>query len=416
MLRIGSKLLLCEPAAVEALLAQATTRPLTVERGIPVRPNGGEPRLEGHLRNWAAEYGFSLEQVEQAVRTWSDQVRANREKSSTRQQALAEFAARHFDRASELFEETARSEEATLDRIEAERKERERMETGVLQGLLNDSIGAAAALTERQRYDDASRVLENATKRVDRERYPALWAEISRNLRDAGTERASLRSAVAAYQMAQRIRSNEASPRVWAATQNNLGIAYCALGERLSNPESAASFRSAIAAHFKALEVRTKYPSSIDDLSIAEMIYLQILFRFDRAFEVNARRIQLGDGEFDFIATHLTTGRFDECASRASKIQNVLTKQDRVAITALSFACLWAAQKSEDARTAGRQLLTQAVGLVAAGWSFDGVKFFIGQHPAFAAHSRAWVQLFEGLEQADETKLRDAITALGILE
>ena len=142
LLPAGSKLFL-EPAAIEALLAQASKPAPNPERKAVEHFTEREPQLGQFLRRWAADYGLSLEAVERQVKAWGDQVRANREQASVRQQALAEFQAQHFDRAAALFEESANAEGAEFDRIEAERKERERVGTTVWRRFLDDELRAA---------------------------------------------------------------------------------------------------------------------------------------------------------------------------------------------------------------------------------------------------------------------------------
>ena len=165
LLPAGSKLFL-EPAAIEALLAQASKPSPNPEGEDSGHSEKREPRPRRFLRQWAADYGFSLEDVEREVKAWGDQVRANREQASVRQQALAEFQVQHFARAAALFEESANAEAAVLDRIEAERKEREHAESTVLRRFLDDKIRSAEALTQSLKYEEAARVLHGSAKRV----------------------------------------------------------------------------------------------------------------------------------------------------------------------------------------------------------------------------------------------------------
>jgi hypothetical protein len=149
LLPAGSKLFL-EPAAIEALLAQAAKQPMLLVRHDSEQGAGREPRLKRFLAQWAAEYGFSLENVELEVKAWGDQVRANREQASVRQRALAEFQAQHFAEAAILFEESAGTEEVALEQIEREREER-----SVLRRFLDDKLRAAEALTQTSRLEQA---------------------------------------------------------------------------------------------------------------------------------------------------------------------------------------------------------------------------------------------------------------------
>ncbi|MBZ5622198.1 MAG: hypothetical protein LAQ69_26235, partial [Acidobacteriia bacterium] len=264
LLPAGSKLFL-EPAAIEALLAQASKPPTTAARNDPGQPADREPRLKRFLEQWAADYGFSLEDVEREVKNWGDQVRAKRQDASVRQRALAEFQAQHFVEAAMLFEESASAEATALDKVERERKERELEERAVLRRFLDDKIRAAEALTQGLKYEQAAQVLEVAAKRVDRGRYAGFWAEMQVRcglaLGDLGSSGeaplsiASLRAAVAAYQNALQVYTKESLPQDWAATQNNLGNANASLGMRLSGAEN---LRAAVVAYQNALQVYTK--------------------------------------------------------------------------------------------------------------------------------------------------------------
>jgi hypothetical protein len=159
------------------------------------------------------------------------------------------------------------------------------------------------------------------------------------------------------------------------------------------------------------------YPEYLEGLARAEGIYHDRLFRFDRAFELNTRRVQLGDGELDFVEKHLTTARFEACATRANSLQNKIPEKDlRVGLSALRLACLAAGQKTEDARTAASQLREELAGLEKSRWIFGGTKHFVSRHPAFAAKAAEWVRFFEALEQGDEAKAQASLAALSVPE
>src|ERR1035437_2928187 len=267
LLPAGSRLFL-EPAAIEVLLEQASKPPPNPARNDAIRSAEREPQLRRYLREWSTEYGFGLEEVEREVKAWGDQIRAKREEASVRQQALAEFQARHFARAAALFEESASAEAAALDRIEAEQKEREGAERTVLRRFLDDKIRAAESLTQSLKYEESARVLQGATKRVSRDRYAGWWAEMQERwaaaLLDMGSSGEatqsipSLRAAVTAFQNALQIQTREPLPQDWARVQSNLGNAYERLGVRLSGTEGAESLRSAVTAYQNALQVHSK--------------------------------------------------------------------------------------------------------------------------------------------------------------
>jgi tetratricopeptide (TPR) repeat protein len=100
-----------------------------------------------------------------------------------------------------------------------------------------------------------------------RERVPLDWAMTQNNLgnalsrlgeREDGTQR--LQEAVEAYRAALEVRTRERVPLDWAMTQNNLGSALRALGEREDGASDAGRGRleEAVAAFRAALEVRTR--------------------------------------------------------------------------------------------------------------------------------------------------------------
>ena len=91
---------------------------------------------------------------------------------------------------------------------------------------------------------------------------PLDWAMTQNNLgaalaalgnRESGTER--LEQAVTAYSEALKERTRERVPLDWAATQNNLGAALAALGNRESGTER---LEQAVTAYTEALKERTR--------------------------------------------------------------------------------------------------------------------------------------------------------------
>lgn len=158
-------------------------------------------------------------------------------------------------------------------------------------------------------------------------------------------------------------------------------------------------------------------PNSIDIMDFAESIYHDKLFRFDRAYELNARRVEMGFGGRDFVEKQLTTGRFEECAAMATAVREGATeKTTRIIVSSIGFACLTAEQKPEAAHAAGHRLRKEVQDLGYFNWSFAGTKHFVSTNPAFAGKASQWVSLFEALEHSDEKKVLAALTALGVPE
>jgi uncharacterized protein YfcZ (UPF0381/DUF406 family) len=158
-------------------------------------------------------------------------------------------------------------------------------------------------------------------------------------------------------------------------------------------------------------------PQSTDVLALAEYLYHDKLFQFDRAFDLNARRVELGVGGEDFVEKHLTTARFEACAAMAAVLRGASTeKRIRLVMSSLEFACLSGEHNSDAALVAGRQLRKEMIGLQKVNWTFTGTEHFISGSPAFAVNASQWVNLFEALSKGDEKKGLEAMTALGVPE
>ena len=76
--------------------------------------------------------------------------------------------------------------------------------------------------------------------------------------------RQNLAQAVAAYRAALEIRIRELSPKDWALTQNNLGVALQDQGERTGGNEARDLLAQAVTAYRAALEVYTRQQSPQD--------------------------------------------------------------------------------------------------------------------------------------------------------
>jgi tetratricopeptide (TPR) repeat protein len=146
-------------------------------------------------------------------------------------------------------------------------------------------------------------------------------------------------------------------------------------------------------------------PQSLDALTLADHIYHDGLFDYKRAFDLNAKRVQLGDGGYDFVEKHLTTSRFDSCATRSEMAWDEATRKGIViAMSSLEFACLTAEHKTDEALAVGRRLRKEVAGLKSVTWRFTGTEHFISNSPAFADKAPQWVMLFEALEDTTKRK------------
>ncbi|WP_263374237.1 DUF2610 domain-containing protein [Granulicella aggregans] len=160
-------------------------------------------------------------------------------------------------------------------------------------------------------------------------------------------------------------------------------------------------------------------PESADILELAVGLYHDKLFLYKRAFELNARLVDLGTGagDDDFVESHLTTSRFESCTVLSAIDRDKSPEKSRkLVMMALNFACLFGEKKYGAALSAGRKLRADLGGLERVGWNFAGTKHFLGEDKAFAKKSTDWVSLFEALEEGDEKKAQAALTALGVPE
>jgi tetratricopeptide (TPR) repeat protein len=266
LLPAGSKLFL-GPAVIESLLAQASKPAAQAPRPDANKKNE-EPPLQRFIKDWAVKYGFSFEQVQNEVQTWGDQIRTNPEKSTLRQQALAAFEARNFEKSAELFHESAHEAGSEFDSLDAQSKALEEKKRKALRNYLDDEIRAAESLTNRFKFSEATDELAAASKRVPRDRYLEWWAEMQERMAlasfDTGDKGEGARSitfltkAVDAYQSALQVYKPDALPQDWARTQMNLGVAYMDLGERQSGEEGMKSLQASVNAYEQALTVYTK--------------------------------------------------------------------------------------------------------------------------------------------------------------
>ena len=115
---------------------------------------------------------------------------------------------------------------------------------------------------------EAISVYREALRCMFREQMPLDWAQTQNNLgaalaalgeRESGTAR--LEQAVAAYRAALEEFTRESVPLRWAATQTNLGTVLLRLGERESGT---ARLEQAVAAYLAALEERTRERTPLD--------------------------------------------------------------------------------------------------------------------------------------------------------
>lgn len=156
-------------------------------------------------------------------------------------------------------------------------------------------------------------------------------------------------------------------------------------------------------------------PGSVDALALLDYIYHEKLFEFDRAYEINARRVQLGVGGEDFVEKHLTTSRFEECADLAAVVRDESSKDHvRFVMSSLEFACLSGEGRHDAALERGKRLRKEMLALDKNEYTFTGVEHFISASPAFSGNATKWVSLFQAIQEGDVKEAQAALTSLGV--
>jgi len=211
------------------------------------------------LREYAKEYGFTLEQFRDAADQW-----ANSKIAADKLEAgWQEYWKQNYDRAAQLGYESRLAFQEKLKRDKEKRLEdgRQFIRSARLEGdarYAEDKFREAAA---------AYQAIEAAfqDRELVREDFPSEWAE-TKNLvgntksqlgkRVEGREsQLLLGEAVAAYREALKIYTREQLPQGWAMTQNNLGILLMSQGERSGGGESVRLLGEAVAVFREALKV-----------------------------------------------------------------------------------------------------------------------------------------------------------------
>jgi tetratricopeptide (TPR) repeat protein len=256
-------------------------------------------------------------------------------------------------------------------------------------------------------WAEAMTAYHAASQVLTRERSPERWATLQytrgkaliEQANRAGAEdpKACASEALVAYEGAQLVYTRAAAPNQYAGTQYGIAQAHLVRGDRIAAAD----------ATDVALEL---VPESIQSLRIAERLFQDHLFAFERAFELNERRVQLeGDAlvRLDFAEKHLTTARFAGCVAHLAPID----VEGRVVPVreSIRFACEFAMGNKEAAAMSSNALLELAAGLQKPGWVFAGTLHFIASHDAFAASRASWTQLFEKLEAGDGNGLAAAV-------
>jgi len=261
LLQAGSRRFLSDDG-IQGLLDDAVRRAKE-----QVRPAGSPLRLElgRYIKDWAVDYGFSVQQVLEEVERWVDEVQ--RKQDDLTKLALAAYAAHNLPRAYELASESAL---AKIKRREAIRKQDLELTLGIVRDL---QLAGDVAYTNYD-FRAAVQTYERALEEINRDTTPLLWAETEVLIGNAAQQlatraegevsRALLAQAVASYHAALDVCSRSDVPRNWAIAESNLGNALQEQGKRSSGDEGRRLLLEAVRSYSAALEVLARSDSPRD--------------------------------------------------------------------------------------------------------------------------------------------------------
>ena len=217
------------------------------------------PDLSRYLKDWAVQYGFSVDQAQAEVRRWASEVESR--KSSTYDLGLAAFARKNFSEAHDRAMDAAAEEEDNLASLQKQEQEG-------IDRIIRDYRLAGDAAYNALEFAKASDAFQKAIAHVRPDGQGEQWADLQLRLgnaeaalvsRSEGTEiSAHEKSARNAYQAALTVYTREQLPQGWATTQNNLGNALSELAGRSDGVQSSQYLQQAVDAYRNALQVRTR--------------------------------------------------------------------------------------------------------------------------------------------------------------
>jgi hypothetical protein len=105
----------------------------------------------------------------------------------------------------------------------------------------------------------------------------------------------------------------------------------------------------------------------------------------------------------------LTTNRFDECVSRAEKIDDAAFAAPAAPMIVIrdtfKLACQFGGGQKAAAQLTEKALMAESAAVQKIGWQFAGPRHFLTTAPAFEAGRAAWIDLFVGLEKGDSAEM-----------
>ena len=176
-------------------------------------------------------------------------------------QAKAEIGAGQFARAHELLRQATDSQIAAAQEARKLKVQAQAAEDAQMLGAANSTSAEGEVSSTERNYPQASELFAQAASYVppghpdERGNYLARQAGALYEQGNARGDNAALRSAIEVFQQALQELTRARAPLDWAATQDNLGNALEALGERESGT---ARLQAAVAAYRAALEEQTR--------------------------------------------------------------------------------------------------------------------------------------------------------------
>jgi len=276
-----SSLVSLSPRRLSQVIAQWTAERVKLRAEVgSLRQNLDEYAF---LRQYAKEYGLTLEQFRDAAQQWA-QIKDSDDKE---ERALKEYWQDNYGPAAQLAEESAQVadqelKQARIKTIELSRKLIRRYKlagnayyTEASRVFAHDENSRAMAENRFRKSLDAYNEIEKRFERAElsKENLLAEWAEtkflagdakfgLGQVVAEENEEERSrlLKEALAAYQQSATVYTRDRLPQKWAETENNLGGVLLILGEQISedDEEEVKYLNESVAAFRTALEVRTR--------------------------------------------------------------------------------------------------------------------------------------------------------------
>jgi tetratricopeptide (TPR) repeat protein len=320
----------------------------------------------------------------------------------------------------------------------------------------------------RYAFEQALALYKQALGYVWKEAFPRHWAmlatQIGRAYRELGirVEAAALHqhfcAAVESYRQALEVQTREHLPQDWARSQAGLGAVLGEQGARTEGEAGQRLLAAAVAAYRQALEVQTRehlpqdwaqtqyclaqaylglkswlnaatsfaqllqvYPDDEEAYYAAHVLYHEKLFAFEEAFALSRQWLRRHSADVEaqsqFAEQCITTGRFAEAVEYFASLlaDSTLEPRLKVPLQALEIVARLALHPNEPISEQLQRLRVTITGQAknfSLGWTFGGVKHFVGQEARLTPY-RAWLlELFTALEKKDREAMLNCLADL----